>query len=177
MKTGDRLPVFRLQASDRQWQTVAPGQGSGATLILFICNHCPYVHKYAARIRRMVSDYGHLGLRIWAINSNDVVRQPADSFDQMPAIADLIGLPGSYLYDATQDVARLFQAERTPEAFLFNSDGHLVYQGAIDDNAEHVREVEQHYLRDAIESVLTNQQIQNQYIPPAGCTIKWKHHG
>lgn len=177
MKTGDELPAFRLQASDGQWQEVAAGLGSNATLILFLCNHCPYVHKYAARIRRMVSDYSHLGLQIWAINANDVARQPADSFEQMPAMADLIGLPAGYLHDAKQEVARLFSAERTPEAFLFNSTGHLVYRGAIDDNTEQAREVEQHYLRDAIEAVLTNQQIQNHYIPPVGCTIKWKHHG
>lgn len=176
MKTGDQLPTFQLQSSDGSWQQVSPSVGQGGTLILFICNHCPHVHAYAKRIRNIVTDYSPLGLHVWAINSNDVQRQPADSFEQMPAMASHVGLPSGYLYDATQDIAKLFGAERTPEAFLFDNDGHLVYRGAIDDNPDQPHAVQQQYLRDAIASVLNQQQIRNHYIPPTGCTIKWKQH-
>lgn len=175
MQPGDKLSTFTLRRSDGELHEVKPG-GKGV-LILFLCNHCPYVHRYASRIEELASTYLPQGLEVWGINSNDAARVPEDAFDKMPTMAKRLGLEGRYLHDADQSIARQLRAERTPEAYLFNPAGELVYRGAIDDNHEDAKLAREHYLRDAIEAILLNHVLQNQYETPVGCTIKWKQHG
>lgn len=177
MRIGDPLPDFSLPEPDCTVHSLVPGEGTAAVLVLFLCNHCPYVHRYAARIARLVANYQPKGVDIWGINSNDAERYPNDAPQHMPEMADRLGLPGRYLHDATQEVAHALRAERTPEAFLFNSLGMLAYRGAIDDNHEDEHQVKERYLEDALDAVLLNKQIQVDYAPPVGCSIKWKPHG
>lgn len=175
MQPGDQLIPFTLTGTDGEEQLIAPS-GKGV-LLLFVCNHCPYVHRYASRIEEIASTYLPQGLAVWGINSNDAQRVPEDGFAYMPAMAERMGLENRYLHDKDQSVARMLKAERTPEAYLFNAAGTLVYRGAIDDNHAAIQQVKHHYLRDAIEAVLLNHVIQNNYETPVGCTIKWKQHG
>lgn len=174
MQPGESFIPFELRGTDGEIHRVEC-RGKGL-LILFLCNHCPYVHRYASRIEELATTYLPHNLEIWGINSNDANRVPEDGFEYMPAMADRLGLEARYLQDADQQVALQMKAERTPEAFLFNSLGRLVYRGAIDDNHQEPQLVTEHYLRDAIEAVLLNQVLQNQYETPVGCTIKWKPH-
>lgn len=175
MQPGDQLFPFSLRGTDGEWHDVK-SSGKGV-LLLFLCNHCPYVHRYASRIEELTNTYLPQGLEIWGINSNDADRVPEDAFEHMPAMAERLGLDFRYLHDTDQSIAKQLKAERTPEAYLFNSAGTLVYRGAIDDNHQDVKSVTQHYLRDAIEAVILNRVLQDQYETPVGCTIKWKQHG
>ncbi len=174
MWPGDQFIPFELRNCEGEKQRVELAPFQKGLLILFLCNHCPYVHHYAARIRKIVSFCRKEGILVFGINSNDASRYPEDAPEHMPAMAEKLGLEGAYLHDAGQKIARQFRAERTPEAFLFNPHGNLVYRGAIDDQAKAPQLVKSHYLEDALKAVLNNDMIQNEYEPPAGCSIKWK---
>lgn len=177
MQSSFTLPEFSLKGTDGMEHGPSPGGDSNATLILFLCNHCPYVHRYTSRIKDLVEKYSSQGLEVFGINSNDASRYPEDGFENMAEIADRMGLGGNYLHDETQEVAQLFRPERTPEAYLFNGTGELVYRGAIDDNNANPKEVKTRYLEEAIDAVFLNKVIQISYEAPVGCTIKWKQHG
>jgi peroxiredoxin len=176
MQPGAKLPVFQLKGTDNQFHNVGKNKIKKGTLILFLCNHCPYVHAYAWRIKQIIQKFAGSGLEIYGINANDPVRYPADSFESMPEMAELTGLKGHYLWDGTQEIARKFKAERTPEAYLFNSANILVYRGAIDDDHSD-KNISEKYLENAIISVVNNDVIQQNYVVPVGCSIKWKING
>jgi len=174
MWPGDQLIAFELKNCEGENHRVELGPFQKGLLIFFLCNHCPYVHHYASRIREIASLCRKEGLKVYGINSNDASRYPEDAPERMPAMAEKLGLKGLYLHDADQRVARQFKAERTPEAFLFNSLGILVYRGAIDDHAKDPQLVKSHYLEEALKAVLNNDLIQCEYEAPVGCSIKWK---
>ncbi len=174
MWPGDQHRAFELKNCEGENQRVEIGPFQKGLLIFFVCNHCPYVHQYASRISKIASLCRKEGLKVYGINSNDASRYPEDAPEHMPAMAEKLGLKGDYLYDADQGIARQFKAERTPEAFLFDSLGRLVYRGAIDDHANDPQLVKSHYLEDALKAVLNNDLIQSEYETPVGCSIKWK---
>ncbi len=144
-----------------------------AVAVIFTCNHCPYVQAWEDRLVQIANDYADRGVEFVAINSNDVSKYPADSPDAMRQRAEEKNFPFPYLYDESQEVAHAYGAERTPEVFLFDGDGKLRYHGAPDDNYEE-DQMEQTYLRDAIEAVLAGEEVPIAETPPVGCTIKWK---
>jgi len=174
MLPGEYLQNFELPDYEGHLHKVALQPYDKGLLILFLCNHCPYVHHYAERIRSLVSEYSKEGIRVYGINSNDASRYPEDGIENMPEMAKKLGLRDHYLRDESQSVAHAFKAERTPEAFLFNSMGKLVYRGAIDDQAQNPRLVKNRYLEEALRAVVNNDIIQQEYEPPVGCSIKWK---
>jgi peroxiredoxin len=174
MQPGATLQPFSLKGIDGKIHEVNTLDQKAGLLILFVCNHCPYVHRYASRIKHLVDTYSQQGVEIYAINSNDAERYPEDAFERMPEMGKRLGLESQYLYDENQEIAREFRAERTPEAFLFNSAGVLVYRGAIDNNHRDESQVTERYLYDALYAVVNNDQIQINYLPPVGCSIKWK---
>lgn len=174
MQTGSILSPFQLPNTDNEILSSVQLKGINGLLVIFACNHCPHVHKYASRISDLAMEYRSKGLGIVAINSNDASRYPDDSFDNMQKMGEWLGLDKHYLYDESQEIARKFKAERTPETYLFNSSLHLIYRGAIDDNVNDINHVNNQYLRDALEANLNNNIVQNPYIPPIGCSIKWK---
>lgn len=174
MQPGATLQPFSLKGIDGKTHEVTTLDEKAGLLILFVCNHCPYVHRYAGRIKHLVDTYVPQGIEIYGINSNDAERYPEDAFDNMPEMGDRLGLPKHYLHDESQAIAQSFKAERTPEAFLFNSGGVLVYRGAIDDNHRDENAVREKYLEDALYAVINNDQVQVSYQAPVGCSIKWK---
>ncbi len=119
-------------------------------------------------------DSADKGVQLIAINSNDVKKYPADSFENMQERARVKGFNFPYLFDESQEIASAYGAERTPEVFLFDQGRTLQYHGSIDDNFEDPEGVQRHYLRDALDAILAGQTPRPAKTPAVGCTIKWK---
>lgn len=143
-------------------------------LVIFSCNHCPYAQAWEDRIINIQKKYKSNGLSIIMISSNDAEKYPEDNFTKMKERHSEKKFNFSYLYDETQEVAKMYGAERTPEVFLFNELGLLKYQGTIDDNYEDESNVNKKYLEDAIESLIEGKDPEISSTDPVGCTIKWK---
>lgn len=174
LSIGDKAPPFSLSSVDGSHVDIDSLSGSPAVVVIFSCNHCPYVMAWEERMVAIQRDYADSGLKMVAINSNDQVMYPEDSFEAMVERSAESGFNFPYLRDDSQDVPRAYGAERTPEVFLFDSELRLVYHGAIDDNYEEPDEVGSNYLRDAIEAVLEGKAPEIQETAPVGCTIKWR---
>jgi peroxiredoxin len=166
-------PTFDLPGVDGRSHSLEEYAEAPVLVLVQSCNHCPYVLAWEGRINDLQRDYGDRGVRIVAISSNDADAYPADSFAAMQEHAREAGYVFDYLYDASQDVARALGSERTPEAFVYDSDRRLVYHGAVDDNRDETA-VTTHYLRDAIEAALVGESPPVAETPPVGCTVKWR---
>src|SRR5262245_43434697 len=126
---GQRAPDFELPATDGARHALS-GDGTDATVVYWTCNHCPYALAWHERMLDVARDYGDRGVRVLAISSNDPERYPADSFEAMSErVEQEGGWPHPYLHDASQEVAREWGAERTPEVYLLDPDGLLRYHG------------------------------------------------
>jgi peroxiredoxin len=174
IKPGDTLIPFSLQGVDDKTYASSDLAQAEALVVIFSCNHCPYVRAWEDRMVQIQADYADKGGRLVAINSNDPRKYPADSFPEMKVRAEEKGFNFPYLHDKTQEIAHRYGAERTPEVFLFDKGGVLKYHGAIDDNYDDPSAVGSQYLRDALDAVLADQDPQVAQTPPVGCTIKWK---
>ena len=174
LNIGDSAPGFSLKGVDGQTHSLGELKGEKGIAVIFSCNHCPYVKAYEDRMIELAKEYQPKGVRFVLINANDPVKYPEDSFENMKKRAQEKGYPFPYLWDETQEVARAYGAERTPEAFLFDSELRLQYHGAIDDNWEDPTKVTKRYLRDALEALLAGREPEVRDTPPVGCTIKWK---
>jgi peroxiredoxin len=142
--------------------------------VIIMCNHCPYVRMYLERLKQLQTEFQTQGFTLIGINANDEQNYPADSFTQMTTFAAEHQLNFPYLRDLTQDVARSFGAERTPEAFLLDRAGIVRYRGAIDDNPQNQQAVTADYLRTAIAQLLSKQAISANFAPAIGCSVKWR---
>lgn len=142
--------------------------------VIFSCNHCPYVRAWEDRLIQIQRDYMDRGVRFVLISANDPAKYPDDSFPQMQRRAQEKAYPFPYLFDESQEVARAYGATRTPEIFLFDARRVLRYHGAPDDNFEDPAAVRRHYLRDALEALLSDQTPPEAETRPVGCTIKWR---
>ena len=142
-------------------------------VVVFSCNHCPYVLAWEDRLNDIAREYAPRGLSVVAICANDAAKYPADSFPEMERHAAEKGFVFAYAQDESQEVARAYGATRTPEVFLLDGDRRLVYHGAIDDsrNPDAVRSP---YLRDALEALLEGGAAPLADTAPVGCTIKWR---
>jgi peroxiredoxin len=169
----ERTPDFTLDGVDGATHSLASYDDAAALVLVQWCNHCPYVIGWEDRLNDVQRDYADRGVRVVAVNSNDVERQPADSFELMVERARERGFTFDYLYDPDQTVARALGAERTPEVFLFDGDRKLVYHGAIDDNRDDTA-VDQRYLRDALDALLAGDEPPVTDTAPVGCTVKWR---
>lgn len=148
---------------------------SPALLVMFICNHCPYVKHVQAGMADMARDFQGKGIGVVAINSNDVQNHPDDSPDRMREEAQRAGYTFPYLFDEAQDVARAYRAACTPDFFLFDAQRRLVYRGQMDDARRgNNLPVTGNSLRAAVEAVLSGKQVSTNQIPSLGCNIKWK---
>ena len=173
MNIGDPLFTFRLKGTDGKTYTKFTYADRFALLIIVTCNHCPYSRAYWNRIKKLYAKYEEDNLGILTINSNDAKQYPEDSYENMVKLAKDLGNVFVYLHDEDQSVAKKLGAQRTPEAFLFNSKRELVYRGAIDDSWENEHAVTRVYLEDAIESALDGLEVDFPEIPAVGCSIKW----
>ena len=143
-------------------------------VIIFMCNHCPYVKAVLKRIIDLQNDFLGRGVQFIGINPNDAIRYPDDSLENMKIIAKENNFSFPYLVDASQETARLYDAVCTPDLYVYGKDRKLVYRGRIDDNWEHPKKVTQSDLKLALENILTGQPVANEQIPSMGCSIKWK---
>ena len=149
--------------------------GKKGTVVMFICNHCPYVKHINDEIVRISNDYRVTGFGFVAINSNDAEKYPEDSPLEMWRTAQRIGYPFPYLYDETQEIAKAYEAACTPDFYLFDSQKRLVYRGQMDDSRpgngipENGRD-----LREALDNILNNNPQRKDQKPSMGCNIKWK---
>ncbi len=174
LKIGDKAIAFTLPGIDGKTHTLGEFDGAKALAVIFSCNHCPYVLAWEDRLIAVQKKYADKGVKLVAINANDAEKYPADSFDNMKAHADEKGFNFPYLHDKSQEVARAYGAERTPEIFLFDADGVLRYHGRPDNNYEDADAVTEHYFKDAVDDVLAGKTPDPAETDPQGCTIKWK---
>ncbi|MDP4114995.1 MAG: thioredoxin family protein [Bacteroidota bacterium] len=174
LKIGSSLPFFNLENIDGSFYTPDSFKDKELLLIIFSCNHCPYVQAYENRIIKIQSDYADKGLAVAAISSNDEIKYPEDSFEEMKKRAKEKGFNFLYLRDSSQETAKSFDASHTPEIFLFDKQRKLAFHGKIDDNWKDEEAVQSNYLRDAIEELLAGKEISVPETFTIGCTIKWK---
>ena len=170
---GAEAPQFDLLGVDGQNHSLDSYADAGVLVLVQSCNHCPYVQAWEGRLSAIASDYADRGVRVVAVNSNDVVSHPEDSFEEMQKRSREQGFTFEYLYDEPQAVAQALGAERTPEVFVYDRDRRLRYHGAIDDNRDETG-VSQQYLRDALDAVLAGSDPAVAETPPVGCTVKWR---
>lgn len=173
---GTKAPLFSLLdvISGRQID-LNQEPGPMATVIMFICNHCPYVKHVNAELVRLARDYQARNIRFIAINSNDVDHYPADSPENMRITAEQEGYNFPYLFDESQAVAKAYQAACTPDFYVFDQQYILVYRGQLDDSRPgNEIPVNGESLRQALDCLLSNQAIPAVQKPSLGCNIKWK---
>jgi peroxiredoxin len=176
MPLGTTAPDFTLPdtVSDKML-SLSELRGKKATVVMFICNHCPYVLHVNDELVRIAREYQPKGVSFIAISSNDVENYPQDSPELMKEQAKKIGYTFPYLYDETQDVARAYDAACTPDIFLFDNDLKCVYRGQLDDSRpKNDKPVTGRDLRIALEAVLNNEKVPEEQKPSIGCNIKWK---
>jgi len=174
MPLGTPAPPFRLPGVDGKTYALASFDDARVLVVVFTCNHCPYAKAAEERLVELQRDYASRGVRLCAINSNDAVAYPGDSFDAMKARAADRGFPFPYLWDETQEVARAYDAACTPDIFVFDAERHLAYNGRLDDSWQDPARVTRHDLRDALDRVLEGRPVDFDVVPSMGCSIKWK---
>lgn len=174
LKIHSTIPVFSLIGIDDKIYNLQSFSDREILIIIFSCNHCPYVQAYEDRIISLQKEFANNKVQIVAINSNYAVKYPDDSFEEMKKRVILKNFNFPYLHDETQDVAKLFGATHTPQIYLFDQERKLKYEGKIDDNWQEPEKVKSKYLRDAIIEVLDNKEVSVPETFSIGCTIKWK---
>jgi peroxiredoxin len=167
---GWTAPGFRLPGTDGRIYGFDDVAGPKGTLILWICNHCPYVKAVLDRIIRDAADLRALGIGVAAISSNDAAAYPEDGFKAMKALA----LPFPYLYDESQEVARAWGAACTPDFFGFNAAGALQYRGRLDASGKQAVPGARRELYEAMVRVAETGRGPEAQVPSMGCSIKWK---
>ena len=143
--------------------------------VIFMCNHCPYVHLYLNRLKQIQADFQDRAVTLIGINANDAIQYPDDSFENMKIFATTNELNFPYIRDVTQDVGQSFGAQTTPQVFLLDKDGKLRYKGLIDDNANDPAGVQVQYLRNAIAQLLNGEPVTPTSTEAIGCSVKWRN--
>lgn len=150
-------------------------KGEKGTVVMFICNHCPYVIHIKDELTRLGNDYISKGINFIAISSNDVEKYPADSPELMKVFAQENQFPFPYLYDESQEVAKAYFAACTPDFSVFDADNKCVYRGQLDSSRpKNDHPVTGKDMREALDKLLNGEEISSMQIPSIGCNIKWK---
>ncbi|GLK65459.1 redoxin domain-containing protein [Paracoccus kondratievae] len=172
---GAKAPAFTLPDPDGRMVSWADIAGPRGTLVMFICNHCPYVQAVIDRIRRDAADLQKLGVGVVAISANDVSQYPEDSPGKMKAMAKEHGFTFPYLYDESQEVARAYGAECTPDFFGYNAAGELQYRGRLDASGRNPAPPDvRRELFEAMVQIAETGQGPREQVASMGCSIKWK---
>ena len=170
LNNGDLAPDFELIGIDDKKHKLNELKGSKATLIVFICNHCPYVIPKIAELNRIANNFKNKGLSVIGINSNNNPDYPEDSFENMKKLN--VNFP--YLFDETQNIAKEYGAVCTPDPFLFDETLKLIFHSRIDDSHGD-KQAEKHEMYDAIKEFLESKKITQEQNPSMGCSIKWNY--
>ena len=150
-------------------------KGRVATVIMFICNHCPFVKHVNPELVKLGNDYKNKGISFIAISSNDVAGYPEDGPEQMKKVAAQLKYPFPYLYDATQEVAKIYEAACTPDFFIYDADMILVYRGKLDDSRPgNDKPLTGADIRSALDHLIKKQPVSEDQKPSIGCSIKWR---
>ena len=176
LELGTKAPDFALpDVVTEEEISLSDFEDSRALLVIFMCNHCPYVKNIKEGLVEFANDYDEQDLGIVAVSSNDVENYPDDSPEKMAEDAEKFGYPFPYLYDETQEVAHAYKAACTPDFFLFDENRELVYRGQFDDSRPGNDEpVTGQDLRNAVDLLLEDGSVIDDQKPSMGCNIKWK---
>lgn len=173
---GTQAPDFTLQDTlSSQNYSLDKVKGDKATVIMFICNHCPYVKHVQPELVKLAQDYQEKGIGFVAISSNDVEEYPEDSPEMMKKEAVKWNYPFPYLFDETQEVAHRYDAACTPDFYIFDKDLKLVYRGQLDESRPgNDKPLTGKDMRKALDDILHGNPVDDNQIPSQGCNIKWK---
>jgi peroxiredoxin len=171
---GTPAPRFDLPGTDGRRHTLESVRGQNGLLVMFICNHCPYVKAVLDKILRDAIDLAREGIGTIAISSNDPSEYPEDSFEQMRVLATQRAFPFPYAYDESQDVARAYGAVCTPDFFGFDRDLRLAYRGRLDDSGRSPKEGARRELYEAMVGIARTGRGPAVQQPAIGCSIKWR---
>jgi peroxiredoxin len=173
LKKGDAAPDFFLLGADGKHHPLKSFKNAKAILIVFMCNHCPYVKVKLPELNRIAKDFKDEGLAVVGINSNESEGYPEDNFENMKHLVQKGGVEFTYLHDETQKVAKAYGAVCTPDPFLFDHNLKLIFHSRID-NPPGLDDAEKHELYDTIQEFLETGKISAEEKPSMGCNIKWK---
>ena len=165
---------FSLEGIDSKTHSLKSYSEKEIIVIIFMCNHCPYVKAVLKRIIDLQNEFIDRGVQFIGINPNDATRYPDDSLENMKIIAKENDFSFPYLIDPSQEVAKLYDAVCTPDLYVYDKNRKLVYRGRIDNNWEDSEKVTQQDLKLALENILSGEVITSEQIPSMGCSIKWK---
>jgi peroxiredoxin len=174
---GTKAPDFQLPGVDGKIYQLGDFRGAKALVVVFMCNHCPYVIAVQERINRLAKDYASKGVWLIGINSNDSVKYPADNFEAMKTRAKEQGYVFPYLHDRSQSVARAYGAVCTPDIYVYQSEvsGDFIckYRGRIDDQWKDESQVKSRDLAQALDALVAGRDPSPEQLPSMGCSIKW----
>jgi peroxiredoxin len=176
MALGTPAPDFRLpDTTSGRDVALADAAGERGTLVMFLCNHCPYVKHVQPELARIGREFPARGIGVVAISSNDVEKYPQDGPQEMRGEARAAGYAFPYLFDETQEIARAYGAACTPDFFLFDAQRRLVYRGQLDaSRPQNDLPVTGEDLRAAMEALISGRPVPGEHVPSIGCNIKWK---
>ncbi len=165
---------FSLPGADGNTHRLADFNDKPVLVIVFMCNHCPYVKAVLDRLIALQNEMRDQGVQLVGINPNDASRYPDDSPESMQALVREKNIPFPYLIDASQDVARRYGAVCTPDIYVYDPERTLKYRGRIDDNWKEPGKVTRRDLKEAIDNLIAGKALSNEQTPSMGCSIKWK---
>ena len=173
LKTGDVAPDFELLGIDDKHHSLNDYKQFKGLLVIFMCNHCPYVKAKVEAIKEVHAKFKEY-IALIGINSNDSIKYPDDSFESMKSISKVKNIEFDYLVDETQEIAKKYGAVCTPDPFLFDSERKLIFHGRIDDAMNPDATATQKVMIENIEKFLNGEKIEKDFDPSIGCSIKWK---
>jgi len=171
---GKDIIPFSLPASDGKGYGPLDFPEAKALVVIFMCNHCPYVQAVIDRLIAIQADYKEKGVQLIGINANDAENYPEDSFEAMQEWVKEKGINFPYLHDESQEVARAYQAQCTPDIYVFDQNRKLAYHGRIDDNWQDETQATRQELRAALNAIIEGKLAPVEQNPSMGCSIKWK---
>lgn len=171
---GKDIIPFSLPATDGKGYGPLEFKNKKVLVVIFMCNHCPYVKAVIDRLIAIQNDYADKGVQLIGINANDAEGYPEDSFEAMQAWVKEKGINFPYLYDESQAVAESYQAQCTPDIYVFDQNRKLAYHGRIDDNWKEEDKVTKQELREALDTILAGKGAPETQHPSIGCSIKWR---
>ena len=173
LKTGDSAPDFSLKGIDDQIHSLESYAKNKGLLVIFMCNHCPYVKAKVDAIKQIHEKFNE-NIAVVGINSNDSIEYPDDSFENMKKIANENDIKFDYLVDDKQDVAKRYGAVCTPDPFLFDEDRKLIFHGRIDNAMNPDATATENTMQNNLKKFLAGEKIAKDFDPSIGCSIKWK---